>query len=266
MNTSKLSHKLISRTKISFILSTGFILSLLSSFSYAQNEGRWYNVEILIFKRLDQNRQSQELWRSDISLNYPNFYEYLKTPKTQAKSHLSALNNESYVLRRYRDALKRNENFRILKHIAWSQQMALEKKSPAIIISGGENIGNHKELEGYVKIHIARFLHVTSNLWLTDTSANNVESNAQWPALPAKPSRTKAGILKSKNIKGSQEVQNEKNTGTLADIERGFNTNYTSPYPIITLQNKRRMRSNELHYVDHPAMGIMIFITPIEDK
>ncbi|MAS25712.1 MAG: hypothetical protein CMH99_10195, partial [Oceanospirillaceae bacterium] len=27
----------------------------------------------------------------------------------------------------------------------------------------------------------------------------------------------------------------------------------------------RRMRSNELHYIDHPMLGIVIKITPIED-
>lgn len=262
MKTSKLSLKLTLFSKLSFILSTGCILSLLSSFAYAQNEGRWYNVEILIFKRLDQNRQTQELWRADLSLHYPNFYEYLTTPRAEPKSHLSSLNNNSYVLKRYRDALKRNENFQILTHMAWSQQMANEAASPAIIVNGGKNIENHKELEGYIKIHIARFLHVTSNLWLTDTNPNNVDPNTRWPALPAKPSRANAGILKPKN---SKVIQREDSTGTLTDLDRGFNTNYTSPYPIITLQNKRRMRSNELHYVDHPAMGIMIFITPIED-
>jgi hypothetical protein len=263
MTTPKTLIKLTSFSTLSFILSTGFILSLLSSFAYAQNEGRWYNVEILIFKRLDQSRQTQELWRTDLSLNYPSFYEYLRAPSAKSKSNLSALSNDRYVLKRYKNALKRNENFQILTHMAWSQQMANKTSSPAIIVSGGKKIGSHKELEGYVKVHIARFLHVTSNLWLTDTNSNTVDTNTRWPALPAKPSRAEAGILKPKNIKLKQI---EESTGRLSDVDRGFNANNTSPYPIITLQNKRRMRSKELHYIDHPAMGIMIFITPIEDK
>jgi hypothetical protein len=256
MKLFKTSIKLTSFAGQPFILILGLILSLLSSLSYAQNEGRWYNVEILIFKRLDQNMQTQELWRNDLVLNYPHFYEYLRSPKAQPKSHLSALNNESYVLKRYQNALTRNENFKILKHVAWSQKMANESESPAIIISGGDDIGNHKELEGYIKIHIARFLHVTSNLWLTDSSSNNVDPNVNWPQLPAIPSRANAG--KSTN-------QTRTNANTLALTELDFSTNYTSPYPIITLQNRTRMRSNELHYVDHPAMGMMIFMTPLDD-
>jgi hypothetical protein len=263
MKPSKTSIKLTSFAGQPFILVIGIILSLLSSHSYSQNEGRWYNVEILIFKRLDQKSQTQELWRNDLSLNYPHFYEYLRSPKAQAKSHLSALNNQSYVLKRYENALTRNENFRILKHIAWSQKMASESNSPAIIISGGDNIGNHKELEGYIKIHIARFLHVTSNLWLTDTSSDNVDPNVKWPQLPPLPSRAKAGISKPTNSQSTQQTTNDANT--LASTDLGFLSNYTSPYPILTLQNRTRMRSNELHYVDHPAMGMMIFMTPLDD-
>jgi hypothetical protein len=265
MNTPKRTPKLISPSAYPLILITGFILSFLSAFSHAQNEGRWYNVEILIFKRLDQNSQSQEIWRTDLALAYPHFYEYLRAPSAEAKSQLGALNNDLYVLSRYRDALARNENFKILTHMAWSQQMANEAESPAIIISDGEEIGNHQELEGYIKIHIARFLHVTSNLWLTDTSADTVDPTIKWPALPPEPSRTKAGMLKPTNIQAGNLPQTASSTGVLNEINRGFNTNYSSPYPIITLQNKRRMRSNELHYVDHPAMGILIFMTPIED-
>ncbi len=265
MNTPKRTPKLISPSAYPLILITGFILSFLSAFSHAQNEGRWYNVEILIFKRLDQSSQSQEIWPTYLAFAYPYFYESLRALSPEAKRQLRALNNDLYFLRRYRDALARNENFKILAHTAWSQQMANEAKSPAIIISGGEEIGNHQELEGYIKIHIARFLHVTSNLWLTDTSANTVDPAIKWTALPPKPSRNKAGMLKPTKIQTGNLLQTATSTDVLNVIDRGFNTNYISPYPIITLQNKRRMRSNELHYVDHPAMGILIFMTPIDD-
>jgi hypothetical protein len=30
------------------------------------------------------------------------------------------------------------------------------------------------------------------------------------------------------------------------------------------LQAHRRMRSGELHYIDHPAMGILILVTPFQ--
>ena len=265
MKTSKRLPKPILTSRYPFILIASLILSIISASSHAQNEGRWYNVEILVFKRLDQQSQSQELWRTDLALDYPHFYEYIDAPNVEAKSQLSALTKDLFVLQRYRDALARSENFKILTHMAWSQQMANEAESPAIIISGGDAIGNHQELEGYLKIHIARFLHVTSNLWLTDTNADNVNSTIEWPALPPVPSLAEAGRSKILKLQARELVQIDANSGVLKGIDRGFDTNYSSPYPIITLQSKRRMRSNELHYVDHPAMGILMFMTPIED-
>lgn len=246
MKTLNLFRKSLSLPGLSFILSTGLILSLFSSLTYAQNQGRWYNVEVLIFKRLDLKSQSQEIWKKDLPLAYPSLYSYLK-PTGNSNNHLRILNNSAYVLSRYKHALQKKDNFRILKHVAWSQKMTGEKRSPAIVISGGKNLGDHKELEGYIKVHIARFLHVTSNLWLLDTDPNTIEQSTNWPVLPNRPG-------------SSLKIQNT--TAALTDTNSAFNKNYTSPYPIVTLQNKRRMRSKELHYVDHPSMGMMIYITP----
>jgi hypothetical protein len=32
------------------------------------------------------------------------------------------------------------------------------------------------------------------------------------------------------------------------------------------LQSKRRMRSKEIHYIDHPMMGVLVLITPVGKK
>jgi hypothetical protein len=32
------------------------------------------------------------------------------------------------------------------------------------------------------------------------------------------------------------------------------------------IQDHRRMRSKELHYIDHPLLGILVWITPVEEK
>jgi len=109
--------------------------------------------------------------------------------------------------------------------------MDRESKTPSIVISGGQSVGGHRELEGTIKIHIARYLHLTTDLWLTQGSK---ETNLTWPSVPTRPgsSSTKASY------------------------------NLTS-YPVATLRERRRMRSKELHYIDHPLMGVLILFTPI---
>jgi hypothetical protein len=51
---------------------------LLSENVLAQNEGRWYSVEVLVFKRLGSEAFAQENWPTNIDLSYPSFYQQLK--------------------------------------------------------------------------------------------------------------------------------------------------------------------------------------------
>ena len=34
---------------------------------------------------------------------------------------------------------------------------------------------------------------------------------------------------------------------------------------VIPMKQSRRMRSKELHYIDHPMLGILVRVTPIEE-
>lgn len=202
----------------------------------AQNEGRWYDVEVLIFKRLGSEAFTQESWPTNIELSYPNSTKYIQD---SGSGNLSALPVDSRQLGGFNYTLRKDEDYRVLTHKSWRQQMDSERKSPAIIISGGEALGGHKELEGTIKIYIARYLHVITDLWLTQTNITadaSINTTQEWPAIPARP--------------GSSAIQND------------FGL---SSYPVATLKERRRMRSKELHYIDHPLMGVLILFTPINE-
>ena len=83
---------------------------------------------------------------------------------------------------------------------------------------------------------------------VNDSAINNDEiGNAaenKWPSLPV--------LL----VDDGQSV----NANTISE------SLYSAPVIeyITTLREKRRMRSEELHYIDHPILGLLIFITPIE--
>jgi hypothetical protein len=205
-----------------------------SPYTAAQNEGRSYQVEILIFKRNPATVNSDEIWRKDINMSYPNNTQYIQHVVSK-KNH--QLGGHNYTL-------ARDEDFTVLFHKAWQQQMWGEARSPSLIIRGGQSFGNHKELEGTIKIHIGRYLHVTTDLWLsefqyTDTTQSAIENYSEWPQLPALP-----------NTKNTEQYQ------YLFD-------NGPKPSRIITLREKRRMRSKETHYIDHPYLGILVRMLPI---
>jgi hypothetical protein len=214
-------------------------LFALSDKAYTQNEGRWYNVEMLIFKRTGSDALTQETWRKDVKLAYPDQYQYLLAADSK---NFGIQADNKLQLGAYAYTLRKSENYSVLFHRMWKQQMQNEKDSPAIIIDGGNAIGNHKEMEGYIKLHIGRYLHLTTDLWLTNTKTTELNINdTQWPTIPSQP----------------------RDTSTNANAYYTYNNG--SQFPVATFREHRRMRSNELHYIDHPLMGILLLITPIEN-
>jgi hypothetical protein len=82
---------------------------------------------------------------------------------------------------------------------------------------------------------------IDSNLWLTEYSAS-LDRESEWQ-LPAIPRAMKSDLDSIE--KGRQNLQ--------YGINRVFH-----------LQQSREMRSAEFHYIDHPAMGIVILVEPYE--
>ncbi|MGH1484937.1 MAG: CsiV family protein [Cellvibrionaceae bacterium] len=238
------------KTLLSKTLGALLLLSLYCTPVHAQNEGRWYEVEVLIFKRQGTAALTSENWRNNIELTYPNRYRYLKSGGTGS---FSLRPQNSHKLGGYNYTLRKKENYKVLYHKAWTQQMQNAANSPAIIINGGNLSGDHKELEGYIKIHIARYLHLTTDLWLTTNNTQTGEATgsagAQWPKVPSRPGTTTPASVKPIDAQGLSTLTYDSIVGTK---------------PIATLQERRRMRSKELHYIDHPLMGLLILITPID--
>ena len=179
---------------------------------------------MLIFKRLNQTRYNSENWRTDVNLNYPVKSQYLPSILSSNNHRLAGMNR----------SLAKSENYRVLFHKAWKQQMWGRKRSPALVIRGGQELDGRRELEGSIKIHIGRYLYLGTDLWLSDTS-NSATGN--WPRLPALPGKSQASGQ--------------------------FLSELTSPRRVTVMREKRRMRSKEIHYIDHPLMGIVVYLTPL---
>jgi len=179
-----------------------------------------------------------------------------------------------HTLQEQADSLQKDKRFNVLFHQAWRQAPKALSETPALIISGGHQYGEHSELEGSIKLSIARYLHLNTNLWLSEFEPNYGQNTAQsvhsltdhvWPELPKVPkiedSNENFGL--STNDLGWQASMK------LNALSGGdeYNAILAKPYltsNIVKLTQSRRMRSNEVHYVDHPKMGIIIKLTPFE--
>lgn len=253
----------------------------------AQNQ-RWYQVELIVFSRLIDDRQ--EHWPTNIKLGYPSNWVELRKSGTQ-DSHISSAdvrgenptpgfissaNDEAFVklpesekkLIRHANALKRDSRYRILFHEAWRQFVGGQRQAPAILINGGANYGNHSELEGSITLSVAQYLQLQTRLWLSQFELNQGQAPGEWPRLPGLPhqfTEEMSGDNQHQSSDAHSSAQDEGETATFSQMSSEANEPYL-PKRIVLVEQSRRMRSKELHYIDHPVLGLIIQITPYEKR
>lgn len=253
-------------------------LALLCAFpATAQEETteNWYQVEVVIFAR-QQPDDAGEQWPRDIRLRYPLDWKVLDespSDEQQTPTAFARLPSEERDLNRHAGAMSRSGDYRILYHEGWRQPIAEEEEAPSLLVRGGETFGKHHELEGSIHLSRSRYLHLRTRLWLTDFEPNYGQPPGAWPELPRWP---EAPLPEPEPMGGDHE-DDWARQWRQSDQTQTWDTrlNTTSSLPdfqdkdyvperIVTMTQQRRMRSEELHYLDHPRMGLLIRVTPYE--
>ncbi len=281
------------RTLIPLLFASLVIHSTASAQS--QDEGmeeplRWYQIEVLFFRNLAESAQTEESWPMEIELQMPET-SYLM-PETDSpladqaqrpwhppqitlveeleetvageeeregsdtpprlvyrgvadgETHLDAI----------RQKLQRRGDFHVLDYRAWRQPL-LEDGAPVYFrVAAGEHHGLYRELEGYIGFSLKRYLHIDTDLWWGDYVFDELA--------PGDPDT--AGTPEDAGTPPVIEA--------VADTEQGAQrgsvaTDIFGPRPALRaahLKEQRRMRSDEVHYFDHPLFGILVLISPWE--
>lgn len=118
------------------------------------------------------------------------------------------------------------------------------------------------ELDGNVKIVLSRFLHIYTDLLLLEPVDLKPERNT------GKDDNLKTATDLVEETQDSFETMETKNEVTpaayrlsLASSDSEFTTLHG-----FNIQSHRRMRSDELHHIDHPLVGIIVKVTPSDLK
>lgn len=208
------------------------------------------------------------------------------TLKANEEQPFTLLPEDRFFIRGADYAIRKERGLTTLFHASWAQKMVALENAPAIIIRGGEAFGGHRELEGTITLSVSRYLHLHTDLWLAEYEANYGQADYHWPKLPQPPEPQ----LQSDELAGTPlPVTNtfplsttaadpfkiNLNTGAGANpspslsgvqtLDETLSSLANEPYlvkHIVLLDQKRRMRSEELHYIDHPRLGILIKIIP----
>ena len=157
---------------------------------------------------------------------------------------------------------------------------------PIVLDRSGDG-GAWPELQGTIKLYVARYLYLETNLWL-NTQGEHLTGSWRMPAPPIGPSslifeapepepelepelelelEPEQPQRETITADPAIDLEYQRAPSTLITITESAET-LEPIYPFrhaVRLHQTRRMRSGEVHYIDHPMLGVIVKITPLPD-
>ena len=207
----------------------------------AQETSSWYEVEVIVFKQWRAGGADAELPPTAVEPLASENSVSLRAPEPGAPlTPFARLSASELRLQGVRQVLEKNKSYEPLLHIGWRQPGLGRQEAPAVSLDAG----GEPPLYGTVRVVRERFLHA------------EVDLRRGGKPEPGQPNISRSGERAVVLADGGE------NTAILN--EEGGVTIIEQPKPSEVHRQTRRMRSRELHYLDHPTLGVIIQITPVE--
>lgn len=221
----------------------------------------WYQIEILAFSRKDP--VSDEYWRLDQQpdLNRDALIR-LDSESPQAPEHADNIDRQALgygAWKTLEGALPlantaeqmRRAGDRILAHKAWRQPVRERARAFAVLVEGGE------ALPAPVAVPPANNDGST-----TDPGVPAIDANGHMTTLPTL--ETDEGndtSMAMRELQGALRFHLSRYLHLEPLLWYGSDTD-SGQRIWVRIDQNRRMRSEELHYLDHPLFGLLVRITP----
>lgn len=136
---------------------------------------------------------------------------------------------------------------RLLWHKAWHQPLEARAQTAAVFVAGGELRGTHYELEGSLRVvDNAGGAMLDVNVWLNEFRPGLAPASVVLPAVPAMEAEWKIPELPFPPALDARVPVAA--TWDLAAVWQ--------------LAQTRELGANQLYYLDHPALGMLIQVRP----
>ncbi|MEH6575743.1 MAG: CsiV family protein [Amphritea sp.] len=215
-----------------------------------------YQVEVLIFNYLPSDTLDDEIWPEIKEVPFRSGARKLRYNK-EGTDFFTRLPKSSLQLNDKKAHLKRSPQYRIIFHEAWIQPVGSIKGKDTVHITGGDILDNGLyELEGYISVDKARYLHFRTDLFHTR------QLTAQESQLLT-PKTEEPGNTPVEFVGLVTDLQN--NPLDSANGNRYLTSTEIPDFVTVEMKTGRRMRRDELHYLDHPLMGALVLISAVEE-
>jgi hypothetical protein len=135
-----------------------------------------------------------------------------------------------HILQRAAQAMSRRVAGRVLLHGRWLQPVPPRDAAQPLFVQAGPRFSDHHVLEGTLSITLGRYLHFRARLTYREPGFGQAPISLPYPMDPAAAEPT-----------------------NLPAVRAGY----------MVLDESRRMRSEEVHYLDHPKLGIIVRVDPV---
>ena len=234
-------------------------LALLADAPFAAAQTTWYTVELIVFQHLSDNGLYTEHWPTDpgrpsiddairLSLSSELSLEEEDTDQgSEAGLHAFQLLEASHLqLTEAAARLKRSQGYRPLLHIGWRQPGFTRSESRAVHI--------HTSLPNRYRIKSEEAQENQSQVQIIGAGLENTLGLDPRLALP------------SRVIDGTLRLSRARYLHLDADLLHKREVPFDAPIEtdLFRMRDSRRMRSREVHYIDHPLIGLLVLVTPYE--
>lgn len=204
----------------------------LSNASADTDTPQWYHVEVIIFEQHEMGGRDAERWLDKAADPIAPRIQPL-ADATDAWEPFSALPRDQLRLRAHHDRLEAAEAYRPLMHLAWRQHGLSAEDSIAVPIP---NDWEPREVD----------------LFSSLTGLTSLDEPPLYGYLR---------VYRERFLHLVTDLRYRR-PPTIDAAERYAYLEGTDP--VFVMQQRRRMRSGELHYLDHPVLGILARITPVD--
>ncbi|OZB14061.1 MAG: 5'-methylthioadenosine phosphorylase [Marinobacter sp. 34-60-7] len=236
----------------------------------AQSSGNipddYYRAEIVILERLvDPDTISEQMaGKTTETLEPAKKRMWVEDPNGNGTTDLRLAPTRDLHLSSAINRLERSGKYRVLASAGWYEAFPPDYKGEPLQVETGEWLPEARQhsVEGRITIDRQRFLHVNVQLnhWQVDDVAMPVMDTTQ-PAADAAVQGSEAATNA-----GAEEQAGNTNTDS-ASAAAGSPELAMPPVPlelITWIRETRRMRSEEIHFIDSPTIGVLVFFKKIE--
>lgn len=157
--------------------------------------------------------------------------------------------------------LENSGKYRVLLATGWYQSFPPDFEGEPLRVAIGDWLADagHRDVEGHITIDRQRYLHV-------DVHLNH------WQPMP---SPEEAVDVMDNRLEGDQPADTGENNGV--DVDNAIETTVQPEQPAISgvnwpraelltwIRETRRMRSEEVHFLDSPTIGVLVFFKKIDE-